>query len=36
VRSQLSQVLHKTGARRQSELAALLERVASTLTTEAR
>jgi DNA-binding CsgD family transcriptional regulator/PAS domain-containing protein len=36
VRSQLSQVLHKTGVRRQSELAALLERVASTLTTQAR
>lgn len=36
VRSQLSQVLHKTGARRQGELTALLERVASTLTTEAR
>jgi DNA-binding CsgD family transcriptional regulator len=31
IRSQLSQVLHKTGARRQSELAALLERVAATL-----
>lgn len=34
VRSQLSQVLHKTGARRQSELATLLERVASTLTVD--
>lgn len=31
IRSQLSQVLQKTGARRQSELAAMLERVAATL-----